>query len=69
MPDVNEYPDDEVPLIPCPFCGSVPVVLVCGHDAMDVAVCCEQCQCRGPLSETTEEAIVKWNRCKPTEEP
>ena len=49
-------------LLPCVFCSSKPYHLRC--DGVHVYVRCPntQCDARGPIAKTDEEAIAAWNR-------
>ena len=61
---------DAIVLLPCPFCGSEDVSI--SYDDYDFArwVCCNQCECDGPLLQvqpgTKEVALAgvvrKWNK-------
>jgi Lar family restriction alleviation protein len=50
-------------LLPCPFCGSVDLVLSpVLDDESAVAVSCRTCCCDGPLSISEEQATEHWNQ-------
>ena len=48
-------------LKPCPFCGGVEKLSVCGW-ADQYWVSCDNCETEGPSGETPPEAIEAWNR-------
>jgi Lar family restriction alleviation protein len=55
---------------PCPFCGKyhqhmvVDKVLFGSVRNPSYFVGCLECMCQGPIGNTREEAIVKWNKAE-----
>lgn len=49
-------------LAPCPFCGSIDLILAEeGPSKGYWFICCQDCFCWGPQRIEKEEAIEKWN--------
>ncbi len=59
-----------MPKLPCPFCGSIQVVVeghFYNHDRHDLnAVTCLSCDVIGPMTKTIIGAVRKWNERKAT---
>ena len=62
--DEQEYSEiiaDEV--LPCPFCGSMPVLMTCGEHQSNM--CCPECGAKLPAISGTNkdaDALKAWNR-------
>lgn len=61
-------PDNPIPLLPCPWCGSENVSLTCDDEDFEVecnyeTVYCLDCYVHGPVHEQDQaSAIAVWNR-------
>jgi Lar family restriction alleviation protein len=55
----------DIELLPCPFCGwtnSVWEVERLAYDWITYAAACANCEARGKIADTREEAAFAWNR-------
>jgi C4-type Zn-finger protein len=69
---VSDYKEG-VTTVPCPFCGGLKIALkqsrlcdvgFCGN-AKVWYVYCFPCAIRGPIKETSEQAVTAWEERKP----
>ena len=59
---MNTDQTNATPLIPCPFCiSTTPEFRVLSRPAGQYAVGCIECGAWGPLADSRNEAIVRWN--------
>jgi hypothetical protein len=49
------------PLLPCPFCGSPARDDLLPHPSGPGWVQCSECECDQRMSDTVEEAVMRWN--------
>lgn len=53
---------DDMPILPCPFCGGEDMGFDHTTDSSSVCVWCTNCGALGGPSETEAGAVAQWNR-------
>lgn len=53
---------DDMPILPCPFCGGEDVGFDNTINPQSVCVWCTSCGARGGEAGTNEDAVAQWNR-------
>lgn len=61
---MSEITIEQVPLLPCPFCGKAPFIIPEDDIHRVWFVECDLSCCLGPDGATRDEAIAAWNRRK-----